>query len=92
VKEVRRIAVISNEVLHFRPFARLRELCAKLGADVQLTYGDDTLSAASILALTGWELTVGAEVLVTVRGTGDIQGALDHIVKFIEEGFGEGSC
>ncbi|MBS3984784.1 MAG: HPr family phosphocarrier protein [Selenomonadales bacterium] len=89
MKEAERSAVISNEVLHFRPFARLRELCGKLNVDVRLSHGDDTLSAANILALTGWELTAGDRVLVTVRGSGDVQAALDAIIQFIEEGFGE---
>ena len=89
MKEAHRHAVISNEVLHFRPFARLRELCGKLNVDVQLCHDRDTLSAANILALTGWELTTGDHVIVTVRGSGDVNAALDAIIQFIEEGFGE---
>jgi len=92
VKEVQRVAVISNEVLHFRPFARLRELSGKLNVDVRLTYSGETLSAANILALTGWELTAGSQVLVTVRGSTDVDAALVAVVKFIEEGFGERQC
>ncbi len=92
MKEAQRFAVISNEVLHFRPFARLRELCSQLNMDVRLSHGDDTLSAANILALTGWELTTGDRVLVTVRGSGDVDTALGAVVQFIEEGFGERQC
>jgi len=92
MNEVQRKTHIANEVLHFRPFARLRELCSKLAMEVRLTHGDETLSVANILALTGWELTSGDEITVSVRGSGDVQAALDLIVKYIEEGLGETKC
>lgn len=82
---------ITNEVLHFRPIARLRELSRQLSVEVQLSYAGETLSAANILALTSWELKKGDVVEVIVRGEAP-EKALIEISRFIEEGFGEKTC
>lgn len=88
MKTVKGVVTITNEILHFRPFARLRDLAQKLGVDIHLSYNHETLSVANILALTSWELKKGDQVEVHVRGEAP-DSALAEISRFIEEGFGE---
>jgi len=89
VNEARAKVVIVNKVLHFRPFARLREVAGKLDAEVLLVYRGEAIPASRLLALIGWELTQGAEVEVVVRSKADPSVVLQKITAFIEGGFGE---
>lgn len=89
MNEQSRMVAISNDVIHFRPLARLRELARQLGVEVLLTYNQDTLPVKSIIAITAWELKRGDFVNITVRGPNDISTALDTVVEFIEGGCGD---
>jgi len=89
LNEARAKVVIVNKMLHFRPYARLREVAGKLDAEVLLIYRGEALHASRLLALIGWELKQGAEVEVVVRSHNDPRDALKTITAFIEGGFGE---
>ncbi|MBS3938589.1 MAG: HPr family phosphocarrier protein [Peptococcaceae bacterium] len=89
MREVRVKVQIVNAVLHFRPFARLRELAGKLDVELLLGYKGEVLPITRLLALIGWELTRGAEIEVVVRSSVDPSSALETIVAFIQDGLGE---
>ena len=89
MNETRAIVTIHNEVIHFRPLARLKELGRKLGVDIYLSYLGETLPISSIIAITAWELQRGGQVEVLVRGTGDLSSPLMTVKSFIEGGWGE---
>lgn len=89
MSEEKAVVTICNDVIHFRPIARLKDLGRKLDVDIYLCYQGETFSISSIIAITAWELQRGAQVGVLVRGTGDISRELRTIVAFIEGGWGE---
>lgn len=89
MSEDKALVIICNDVIHFRPIARLKDLGRKLDIDIYLSYQGETFSISNIIAITAWELQRGCPVEVLVRGTGDVSSALRAIVKFIEGGWGE---
>lgn len=89
MSEEKALVTIRNDVIHFRPIARLKDLGRKLDIDIYLNYQGETFSINSIIAITAWELQRGYTVEVSVRGTGDVSSALRTIVTFIEGGWGE---
>lgn len=89
MSEERAIVTICNDVIHFRPIARLKDLGRKLDVNIYLSYQGETYSISSIIAITAWELQRGCQVEVLVCGTGDVSSELRAIVTFIEGGWGE---
>jgi len=87
--EARSKVVIVNNIVHFRPFARIRELATQLDIELLLAYRGDTLPVSRILALISWELVKGDEIEVIVRAQGDATASLAAVVAFIQEGCGE---
>jgi len=87
--EARARVVVVNEVMHFRPLARLRELATQLDMELLLVYGGDTLPISRILGLIGWELVKGDELEVIVRASGDVASRLAAVVAFMQGGCGE---
>jgi len=53
------IVVICNDVIHFRPIARLKDLGRRLDIDIYLSYQGETFSNSNIIAITAWELQRG---------------------------------
>ncbi|KAF0195158.1 MAG: hypothetical protein FD169_1512 [Bacillota bacterium] len=89
MSEEKALVTIRNDVIHFRPIARLKDLGRKLDVDIYLSYQGETFSISSIIAITAWELQRGCQIEVLVRGTGDVSSELRTIVAFVEGGWGE---
>ncbi|MBP2476815.1 PTS hybrid protein [Crossiella equi] len=80
---------LRNEVgLHARPAAQLARVVAELDVEASVRFGDQEVSAASVLALMGLGARGGDTI--TVRAVGpDAQLALDRVRELAERSFGE---
>ena len=87
--EGRRRLVIANEIIHFRPLARLKSLCEVLGVDAYLCFRGEILPVASILQIAAWELSRGDEIELCVVGDTDLANALEALSSFVQSGFGK---
>jgi len=89
VSEATGHATIYNEVMHFRPLARLKDLEQRLDINIFLTYKGETLPVSSIIGVVTWDLERGNIVHVTVRAETNASSALEQVISFIEGGCGE---
>ena len=80
---------ITHEVgLHARPASMFVQTAAKFSSDVEVTYGEKTVNAKSILAV----LTLGAhkDAEITVKAEGDdAEDALKALEELVLDNFGE---
>lgn len=81
--------IVKNEVgLHARPASVFVQTAAKFSSDVEVTYGEKTVNAKSILAV----LTLGAhkdaEIVVKAEGD-DAEDALKALEELVLSNFGE---
>ena len=87
MKEVQ-ITITHPVGLHARPAALFVQTAKKFASDVNVTYGDKTKSAKSILGILG--MGVGANARITIQANGaDEEAAVDALVRLIESNFGE---
>ena len=81
--------IITHEVgLHARPASMFVQTAAKFSSDVEVTYGEKTVNAKSILAV----LTLGAhkDAEITVKADGDdAEDALKALEELVLDNFGE---
>ena len=79
----RTVTIGSAQGLHARPAALFVQLVAKSGLPIQLTRGDKTISAASILGVISLGILHGD--VVTLNAEGDTADAvLDELAAFLE--------
>ena len=80
---------ITHEVgLHARPASMFVQTAAKFSSDIEVTYGEKTVNAKSILAV----LTLGAhkDAEITVKAEGDdAEDALKALEELVLDNFGE---
>jgi phosphotransferase system HPr (HPr) family protein len=81
--------IVTNEVgLHARPASVFVQTAAKFSSEIEVTYGEKTVNAKSILAV----LTLGAhkdaEILVKAEGD-DAEEALKALEELVLSNFGE---
>ena len=83
------IATIHHEVgLHARPASMFVQTAAKYSSDIEVTHGETTANAKSILGI----LTLGAHqgALITIRAEGeDADEALKTLELLVLDNFGE---
>lgn len=84
-----RLLTITNKLgLHARAATKLVQLANQFSADIQLTQGDNTAPANSVLALMMLESGQGKTVEVTCSGI-DARAAMHAIAELIENKFDE---
>ena len=84
-----RIVAISNKRgLHARAAAKFVTMAERFGANVEVTGGDQTVSARSIMGLMMLGAGLGAEVELRAEGW-DAKEALDALAALVESGFDE---
>ncbi|WP_371194908.1 HPr family phosphocarrier protein [Glaciecola sp. SC05] len=89
VNNITKLLTITNKLgLHARAATKLVQLANKFAADIQLTQGDNTAPANSVLALMMLESGQGKTVEVTCKGQ-DAQAAMQAISELIENKFDE---
>ena len=81
--------IVTNEVgLHARPASVFVQTAAKFSSEIEVTYGEKTVNAKSILAV----LTLGAhkdaEIVVKAEGD-DAEDALKALEELVLSNFGE---
>lgn len=89
VNHITKLLTITNKLgLHARAATKLVQLANMFAADIQLTQGDNTAPANSVLALMMLESGQGKTVEVTCKGK-DAQAAMQAISELIENKFDE---
>ena len=81
--------IITHEVgLHARPASMFVQTAAKFSSDIEVTHGEKTVNAKSILAV----LTLGAhkdaEIIIKAEGE-DADDALKALEDLVADNFGE---
>lgn len=83
--------IVNHEVgLHARPASMFVQTAAKFSADIEVTHGETTANAKSILAVLTLGASKGAEILIKAEGD-DADEALKALEKLISDNFGENS-
>jgi phosphocarrier protein NPr len=82
------LTIINKLGLHARPATKLAQLANQFTADIQLTQGENTAPANSVLALMMLESGQGKTVEVTCAGE-DAEAAMAAIAELIENKFDE---
>jgi phosphotransferase system HPr (HPr) family protein len=81
---------VNHEVgLHARPASMFVQTAAKYSSDIEVTHGDITANAKSILAVLTLGAHQGAEINIKAEGE-DAQEALQALEELINNNFGEG--
>ena len=81
--------MVKHEVgLHARPASMFVQIAAKFSSDIDVTYGETTVNAKSILGV----LTLGAhkdaEIIIKAEGE-DAEDALQALEQLVLDNFGE---
>ncbi|MFN2113857.1 MAG: HPr family phosphocarrier protein [Anaerolineales bacterium] len=74
--------------LHARPASVFVQTAARFSSDIEVTHGDNTVNAKSILAV----LTLGAHqgAVITIKAEGeDAEDALTALEELVKDNFGE---
>jgi len=80
---------INHEVgLHARPASMFVQIAAKFSSDIEVTHGETTANAKSILAVLTLGAHQGAELLVRAEGA-DAEDALKALEELVADNFGE---
>lgn len=80
---------ITHEVgLHARPASVFVQTAAKFSSDIEVTHGETTANAKSILAVLTLGAHQGAELLISAEGA-DADDALKALEELIADNFGE---
>jgi phosphocarrier protein HPr len=82
--------IIEHEVgLHARPASQFVQTAAKFASDIEVTHGEITANAKSILAVLTLGANQGAEITVKAEGP-DAEQALGALEELVKSNFGEG--
>jgi len=88
-QSITQLLTITNKLgLHARAATKLAKLANQFSADIQLTQGEHSAPANSVLALMMLESSQGKTVEVTCTGD-DAQSAMQAIKELIENKFDE---
>lgn len=81
---------VNHEVgLHARPASMFVQTAAKYDSDIEVTHGETTANAKSILAVLTLGANQGAEICIKAEGK-DAQEALQALEALVKGNFGEG--
>ena len=81
---------VNHEVgLHARPASMFVQTAAKFSSDIEVTHGETTANAKSILSVLTLGAHKGANILVKAEGE-DAEEALKAIEELVVSNFGEG--
>jgi phosphotransferase system HPr (HPr) family protein len=76
--------------LHARPASLFVQTSAKFSSDIEISHGNATVNAKSILAVLTLGVHQGTEITITANGD-DAAEALDSLADLVKNNFGEGS-
>lgn len=80
---------INHEVgLHARPASSFVQTAAKFSSDIEVTHGETTANAKSILAVLTLGAHQGAELVISAEGA-DADEALKALEELVLDNFGE---
>jgi phosphotransferase system HPr (HPr) family protein len=80
---------VNHEVgLHARPASLFVQTAAKFLSDIEVTHGEKTANAKSILTVLTLGAQKGAEITIKAEG-GDAEEALTALEQLVLENFGE---
>jgi phosphocarrier protein HPr len=74
--------------LHARPASVFVQTAAKFSSDIEVTHGDNTVNAKSILAVLTLGAHQGAEITIRAEGE-DAPEALKALENLVKDNFGE---
>jgi len=74
--------------LHARPASIFVKTAAEFSSDIEVTHGDKTVNAKSILAVLTLGAHQGSEIVVKAEGD-DAQDALSALEELVTNNFGE---
>ena len=81
--------IVTHEVgLHARPASMFVQTAAKFNSDIEVTHGETTVNAKSILAVLTLGAHKGAEIIVKAEGE-DAADALSALEELVHDNFGE---
>ena len=81
--------IVNHEVgLHARPASMFVQIAAKFNSDIEVTHGETTVNAKSILAVLTLGAHKGAEIIVKAEGE-DADEALSALEELVLNNFGE---
>jgi len=81
--------IVNHKVgLHARPASMFVQTAAKFNADIQVTHGENTANAKSILGVLTLGAHQGAEILIKADGD-DADEALHALEELVLNNFGE---
>jgi phosphocarrier protein HPr len=81
--------VVKHKVgLHARPASIFVQTAAKYNSDIEVTHGDNTVNAKSILAVLTLGAHQGAEITIKAEGE-DAEDALKALEELVNDNFGE---
>ena len=81
--------IVTHEVgLHARPASMFVQTAAKFISDIEVTHGETTVNAKSILAVLTLGAHKGAEIIVKAEGE-DAADALSALEELVHDNFGE---
>jgi phosphocarrier protein HPr len=82
---------VNHEVgLHARPASMFVQTAAKFSADIEVTHGENTANAKSILNVLTLGVNKGAEIIIKAEGD-DAHEALKALEELVLDNFGEKS-
>jgi phosphocarrier protein HPr len=87
----RSVTVVNQLGMHARAAAKFVHLASGFQSHVKVSKGSQTMDGKSIMGILLLAAVSGTVVTVSTDGE-DEQAALDALCRFIETGFGEGTC
>ncbi|MEJ2412613.1 MAG: HPr family phosphocarrier protein [Anaerolineales bacterium] len=74
--------------LHARPASVFVQTAARFNSDIEVTHGDNTVNAKSILAVLTLGAHQGSEIIIKAEGE-DAEDALKALEELVNDNFGE---
>jgi phosphocarrier protein HPr len=74
--------------LHARPASAFVQTAARFNSDIEVTHGDNTVNAKSILAVLTLGAHQGSEIIIKAEGE-DAEDALKALEELVNDNFGE---
>ncbi|NOQ39675.1 MAG: HPr family phosphocarrier protein [Anaerolineales bacterium] len=82
------VTIIHEVGLHARPASMFVQIAAKYGSDIEVTHGETTANAKSILGILTLGAHQGAEITIKAEGE-DAEEALQALEQLVLDNFGE---
>jgi phosphotransferase system HPr (HPr) family protein len=82
------LTIIHEVGLHARPASMFVQTAAKYGSDIEVTHGETTANAKSILGVLTLGAHKGAEIAIKAEGE-DAEEALQALEQLVLDNFGE---